>query len=147
MPTVLFVQGWRFFFYSNQGNEPMHIHAIKGDAECRYCLYPELFDIAEEFEYNCSPRLRREVRQIIFEHFDEISAAWQEYFGDHGEWDKADPREGDQRNARSVGFDYRDRTCFDPMGEMLGTTSSCLFLRAKPRRTFAFRLWNSLAVA
>ena len=81
MPTVLLVQGWRFFFYSNEGNEPMHVHAVKGDAECKYWLYPNLFDIAEEFEYNCSPRLRREVRQIIFEHFDRITAAWEDHFG------------------------------------------------------------------
>ncbi len=81
MPTVLFVQGWRLFFYSNEGNESMHVHAVKGDAECKYWLQPDIFDIVEEFEYNCSPRLRREVRRIIFEHFDRISAAWQEYFG------------------------------------------------------------------
>jgi hypothetical protein len=24
MPTILYVQGWRFHFYSNEGNEPMH---------------------------------------------------------------------------------------------------------------------------
>jgi len=27
---------------------------------------PDAFDIEEEFAYNCTPRLRREVRQIIF---------------------------------------------------------------------------------
>jgi len=42
---------------------------------------PEGFDITEDFEYNCTPRLRREVRQIIFEHFDQIIAAWRELFG------------------------------------------------------------------
>jgi len=56
MPTILYVQGWRFHFYSNEGNEPMHVHAVR-------------------------PRLRREVRQIIFEHFDQIVAAWREHFG------------------------------------------------------------------
>ena len=38
------------------------------------------FDITEDFEYNCTSRLRREVR-IIFGHFDQIVTAWQEYFG------------------------------------------------------------------
>jgi len=86
MPTVLFVQGWRFFFYSNEGNEPMHLHAVKGEAECKYWLHADRFDIVEEFEHNCTPRLRREVRQIIFEHFDRICAAWREHFGeDHAE--------------------------------------------------------------
>ena len=51
MPTILFVQGWRFYFYSNEGNEPMHVHTVKGDAECKYWLHPDRFDIVEEFEY------------------------------------------------------------------------------------------------
>ena len=38
MPTILLIQGWRFFFYRNEGNEPMHIHGRKGDAECKYWI-------------------------------------------------------------------------------------------------------------
>jgi hypothetical protein len=45
------------------------VHAEKGDAECKYWLHPGAFDIEEEFEYNCTPRLRREVRKIIFPAF------------------------------------------------------------------------------
>ena len=45
MPTILIVRGWRFFFYSNEGNEPMHVHARKGEAECKYWIRPEAFDI------------------------------------------------------------------------------------------------------
>jgi len=26
MPTILFIQGWRLFFYSNERNEPVHVH-------------------------------------------------------------------------------------------------------------------------
>ncbi len=48
MPTILYVQGWRFHFYSNEGNEPMHVHAVKGDAECKYWLHPDRFDIVED---------------------------------------------------------------------------------------------------
>ena len=81
MPTVLQVQGWRLYFYSNEGNEPMHVHAVKADAECKYWLLSDRFDIIEEFAYNCAPRLRREIRQIIFEHFDQITVAWREHFG------------------------------------------------------------------
>lgn len=84
MPTILYVRGWRFHFYSNEGSEPMHVHATKGDAECKYWLFPDRFDIAEEFEYNCTPRLRREVRQIIFEHFDQLVEAWREHLGGRG---------------------------------------------------------------
>jgi hypothetical protein len=32
MPTVLVVDGFRFFFFSNEGFEPPHIHVEKGDS-------------------------------------------------------------------------------------------------------------------
>jgi hypothetical protein len=54
----------------------------RGGAECKYLVLADRFDIMEECEYNCTPRLRREVRQIIFEHFDQIVSAWREYFGE-----------------------------------------------------------------
>src|SRR5206468_2792328 len=44
-------------------------------------LHPDGFDIVAEFEYNCTPRLRREVRQIIFQHFDQLVVAWRQQFG------------------------------------------------------------------
>ena len=53
----------------------------QGDAECKYWLHPDRLDIVEDFEYRCTPRLRREVRRIIFWHFDRIVAAWREHFG------------------------------------------------------------------
>jgi hypothetical protein len=41
----------------------MHVHAVKGDAECKYwIIHPDRFDINGDFEYNCTPRLRREVQ-------------------------------------------------------------------------------------
>jgi hypothetical protein len=60
----------------------MHVHAVKGDAECKFWLNPDQFDIREEHEHNLSPRLRREVRQIIFDQFDQIVSAWREHFGE-----------------------------------------------------------------
>ena len=36
MPTILLVRGWRFFFYSNERGEPMHVHARKAETECKF---------------------------------------------------------------------------------------------------------------
>ena len=58
----------------------MHVHATKAEAECKFWLFPERFDIECEYEFQLTSRLRREVRQVIFEHFDEICAAWREHF-------------------------------------------------------------------
>jgi len=81
MPTILMVLGWRFFFYSNEGNEPMHVHASKGEAECKYWLNPEFYEIEEAWSRNLTPRLRREVRKIIFDHFELIVGEWGKSFG------------------------------------------------------------------
>jgi len=77
-PTILYLRGWRIYAYPNEGNEPMHVHAQKGDAECKFWLKPGLFAIEEAYAYNLSPALRREIRQIIFENFEEIVQAWKE---------------------------------------------------------------------
>ena len=76
MPTVLLVLGWRFFFYANEGNEPIHIHCKKGDCECKYWLDRENFDVEEAFSYNMSSRDKREVKKIIFEYFEVIEQEW-----------------------------------------------------------------------
>jgi hypothetical protein len=85
MPTVLLVQGWRVFFYSDEGNEPVHVHARKGDAECKFWLLVESYEIEEEWSYNLTPRLRREIRKIIFDHFDVIVEEWNSHLRDRYE--------------------------------------------------------------
>jgi len=70
MPTVLLISGWRLFFYANEGNEPIHIHCRKGEKECKYWIHRASFDLEEAYAYTMSPRDRREIKQIIFEHFE-----------------------------------------------------------------------------
>jgi hypothetical protein len=81
MPTILQLQGWRLFFYGNEGNEPPHVHARKAESECKFWLRPDLFDIAEEWSHCLTPRLRREIRKIIFDHFELIVDEWYQSFG------------------------------------------------------------------
>ena len=82
MPTVLIIRGWRLFFYSDEGNEPIHIHAVKGGAEAKIWLAVETFQIELAYEHGLGPTLRRELRRIVYEHFDEIVEAWREHFGE-----------------------------------------------------------------
>jgi len=49
MPTILLLHGWRFFFYSNENNEPIHIHCQKAEKECKYWLDLENYDINEAY--------------------------------------------------------------------------------------------------
>jgi hypothetical protein len=76
MQTILLVKGWRLFFYANERNEPIHVHCRKGDAECKYWLHPEEFELEEAYAFAMSSRDRREIKQIIYEHFETIEAEW-----------------------------------------------------------------------
>ena len=79
MPTVLLILGWRFYFFSNENNEPIHIHVSKAEMEGKFWLDENSFEIREEFSYNMSPRDKREVRKIIFEHFEYITEQWKQF--------------------------------------------------------------------
>ena len=79
MPTILVIAGWRLFFYANEGHEPIHVHGRKGDTECKYWLDPEHFDLEEAYAYNLAPRDRRDIKKIIFDHFEYIEQQWEEF--------------------------------------------------------------------
>ena len=79
MPTILQILGWRLFFYANEGNEPPHVHAQKAEMDCKYWLDRETYDIEEAFSYRMNARDKREIRKIVFEHFDYILERWNEF--------------------------------------------------------------------
>ena len=80
MPTILHIAGWRLYFWSNEKNEPMHIHAEKGEMECKFWLDPDNFEITIALEYNLTVQAKREIKKIIYEHFDYIVSEWNKYF-------------------------------------------------------------------
>ena len=77
MPTVLVIDGYRFFFYSNEGSEPPHIHVEKGEAVGKWWLTPVRLGFAEGFR----PAQVRRVHTIVKEHEGRFLEAWHEYFG------------------------------------------------------------------
>ncbi len=79
MPNILYIRGWRLFFYANERNEPPHVHARKGDADCKYWLYADTFEIKEDHAYNMSPADRRMIRKIIFENFEYIVSEYESF--------------------------------------------------------------------
>ena len=62
MPTILMLLGWRFFFYANERNEPIHVHCQKAEAEAKYWIDAESFEVIEAHSYNMSPADKRTVR-------------------------------------------------------------------------------------
>lgn len=69
----------------NERNEPPHIHARKGDTECKYWLHKDRFDIELAYAYNMKPALRRQIRRIIFANFDHILTEYQAIHGGQNE--------------------------------------------------------------
>lgn len=52
MPTILRWNGYRFYFYSGDQHEPVHIHIRKGNAEAKFWLEPVSLAIAYNFADN-----------------------------------------------------------------------------------------------
>ena len=56
------------------------MHAQKGDMECKFWLLVEEVEIKEEFAYNLTPASRKEIKKIIYQHFDLIIDSWNNHF-------------------------------------------------------------------
>ena len=48
--------------------------------ECKYWLLPEDVEIREAFSHNLTPSAKREVKKIIYKHFDLIIESWNSHF-------------------------------------------------------------------
>ncbi len=80
MPTILFIYGWRLYFYSNESNEPIHIQVEKGNILAKYWLMIDEIEIIEAFSYNFTPASKREIKKIIYQHFELIVSEWSNHF-------------------------------------------------------------------
>lgn len=76
MPTVLRIQGYRFFFYSLEGNEPPHIHIEHGDKVGKFWLDPVTLASSTGFR---SHELS-EMRWLVIQHRDLFLEKWHEHF-------------------------------------------------------------------
>ncbi len=80
MPTILRNKGWRVFFYSNEGYEPMHIHGIKGETEVKYWINQKSNMISYANSFNLTPSLKREFEEIILINLSLIISSWNSHF-------------------------------------------------------------------
>jgi hypothetical protein len=81
MPALFWQDGFRFHFYSNEGNplEPMHIHVAKrGVGDAKLWLYPQVtFASKQGFD----ARTQRWIVRVVETRRIEIESAWHEHFG------------------------------------------------------------------
>lgn len=76
MPTVKNISGpYRFFFYSFDCAEPMHVHAQRGAQVCKFWLEP--VELAKNQGF--SPRELNQIRRMIQSNLQRIRDAWHEH--------------------------------------------------------------------
>ncbi len=77
MPTVFRKNGFRFFFYSREGNEPPHIHVIGRGGEAKLWLDPVEFSKV----FQLRPKDQTEILKITEENIKLFLEKWNEWHG------------------------------------------------------------------
>jgi len=75
MPTVLRIKSYRFHFYSNELNEPAHIHVETTDGECKFWLEP----VRLARNKGVPSMVIREIEKLIFENHNFLKEKYYEY--------------------------------------------------------------------
>ena len=75
MPTVLRIGPYRFHFFSDEYNEPPHIHVETVDDECKFWLDAVKLAVNR----NLSPRVVRNIEKLVFENNVILYAKFQDY--------------------------------------------------------------------
>jgi len=80
MPKPLFKEGFSFFFWSDEGSEPPHVHVSKGDGLAKWWLVPM---IHVEYSNRFKKQEQRRIKELIEEHYETLIKAWEKHFGSH----------------------------------------------------------------
>lgn len=76
MPTVIVLKGYRFFFFSLDRVEPVHIHVEKGDSYAKFWLKPISLARSKGFRQH----ELTEIRKIVERKRPLFLERWNEHF-------------------------------------------------------------------
>ena len=76
MPVVLRIGRFQFFFFSNEGREPPHIHVRASGDEAKFWLDP--VQLAANYGFNASDI--NEIKLLVIEYQEDLLEAWHEHF-------------------------------------------------------------------
>jgi hypothetical protein len=76
MPTVQRIGRYRLFFFSGEGNEPMHVHVESDECYAKFWLHPVA--LATSVGYTAHELGR--IRKLIEERRQLIEEKWNEHF-------------------------------------------------------------------
>ena len=79
MPVVFRQDGFRFHFFSDEGDprEPNHVHVTRPGAKAKFWLFPEV-EMAYNRGYNA--RAVKRLQEIVEQRRAEIEDLWNEFF-------------------------------------------------------------------
>ena len=77
MPTVLRWGPYRAFFYSNEGDEPAHVHVRAGDKEAKFWLH----DLAVAVNAGFPAHEIGDIIRYLKQNRDQLVSGWNEHFG------------------------------------------------------------------
>lgn len=79
MPVVFRYKGFRFFFYSNEGNprEPLHVHVRSAEGQAKYWMKP-VVHLADSEGFDA--RVLRELNAVVTDNAALIERTWNDYF-------------------------------------------------------------------
>jgi hypothetical protein len=80
VPTILRIGPYRFFFYSNENNEPAHIHVQRERALAKFWLSPVALASSAGFPASELTKLST----LVQENAATFTEAWNEFFGSSG---------------------------------------------------------------
>ncbi len=76
MPTVLRAGRYRFAFFSNENQEPSHVHVKAESDQAKFWLDP--IELASNYGFKAHEL--NEIERIIRQHQAELLEAWHEHF-------------------------------------------------------------------
>jgi hypothetical protein len=76
MPTVARIDGFRFYFYSHEPNEPPHIHVDRAGATAKFWLDPVALARAVGYK----PRELSALLVLVRQHRETFLEAWHAFF-------------------------------------------------------------------
>jgi hypothetical protein len=77
MPTVLRIGPYRFYFFSNEGSEPPHVHVDRDAYSAKFWL----LDVSLARNHGFRPHELANLLALVQEHRATILEAWHGHFG------------------------------------------------------------------
>ena len=77
MPTVLRLGPFRLFFFSNERQEPAHIHVKAGENQAKFWLEP----VALAKNRGFAEHELNTIEALVVQHRAALLEAWNDYFG------------------------------------------------------------------